>query len=316
MKIVKKIIKIILTVIIFIASFILIDGFCARFLKTRPLLAKKEIVESGIVKAGVVYKSLFADIYYCNTTIQTYDDDDNLIQNDTTIRYYKEKNSDFSCPIWINERNEILEKYQKLAEGKENLEFMKPYAEGLYKSQFHKYSYNSKLNIFAYNFNGFYRITDKTYHDYYLFDTTDFNKDPIKLELPGFDTQWEVFQVSYSKDGDTMFFYYSCGYRENYATDDQKYTKEECNKEKDKFGIYAYKVNGINDYTFLNFLSEEDANIFTAEYPQTYFVINKVIDKENIVLKYVVTRNKQIESIKEVYYVWNITDNSLKEYHE
>ena len=71
--------KFILGIIIFMISFICVDGLCARFFNTRPIIAKKEIVYNEITDVGVVYKSIFADVYYCDTIIEIYNDKDELI---------------------------------------------------------------------------------------------------------------------------------------------------------------------------------------------------------------------------------------------
>ena len=104
----KKIFKIIVGVLIFTISFICVDGLCARFLNTRPVIARKEeVIQGGSIKSkiGYVYKSIFADVYYCDTIYETYDENDNLIREEGISRHYQEKDSDFLCPIWINENS-------------------------------------------------------------------------------------------------------------------------------------------------------------------------------------------------------------------
>ena len=68
----KKYLKIILGILIFIISFICVDGLCAKFLNTRPIIAKKEIVRNEVTDIGFLYKSLFADVYYCDTVMEVY----------------------------------------------------------------------------------------------------------------------------------------------------------------------------------------------------------------------------------------------------
>ena len=117
-KILVKVLKITLILIIFIISFILVDAFSTKFFNTRPLFAKKEKTISGITETGIVYKTLFADVYYCNSMVETYDEDDNLIRNDEVLRYYEKKNSNFICKIWINEKDDIYSKYHEQAKEK------------------------------------------------------------------------------------------------------------------------------------------------------------------------------------------------------
>lgn len=74
----KKVLITILIAIIVIFGILLLDNYMTKSFKTKPFFAyKKETFN------GYIYKSLFANIYYCN---------------DKEI-YYKTKNSNFSCPI-------------------------------------------------------------------------------------------------------------------------------------------------------------------------------------------------------------------------
>ena len=104
----KRMLRFIFGIIIFIISFILIDGLCAIYMNTRPLFAYKDnIFRSDGVIDGVVYKSLFADVYYCNTVIESYDDKGIGIIDERVLRYYKTKGEDFVCDTYIDLRYEV-----------------------------------------------------------------------------------------------------------------------------------------------------------------------------------------------------------------
>lgn len=310
----RKILKIILGILIFIISFICVDGLCARFLDTRPIVSKKEALSRGIldIDSGFVYKSLFADVYYCDTVVTTYDSDGNSIVSDEIIRYYRERGAEFECQYYIDEKVEIREPYREQAVKLTNMEYMKLDAEGLYKANYDSHgSYNKKLNVFTINYVGDYKV-DYEYQDVYMFDVDNFSNDPIKLRIDGFDLVWRTTgKIHYSPSGNIMVFYYSCGYKEQWAGW-QKYTISDCEINNKDNGIYVFRVDGIDDYTLLKYYSE-DRNDYISSYKDSYFVIEKVIDDENILIKYTITNNRQIEPLLEVYYIWNIVNDTITE---
>lgn len=310
----RKILKIILGILIFIISFICVDGLCARFLDTRPIVSKKEALSRGIldIDSGFVYKSLFADVYYCDTVVTTYDSDGNSIVSDKVIRYYREKGAKFECQYYIDEKEEIRGSYREEAVKLTNMEYMKLDAEGLYMANYETFgSYNKKLNVFTINYLGDYKV-DYEYQDIYMFDVDDFSNDPIKLRIDEFDLVWRTTgKIHYSPSGNIMVFYYSCGYKEQWAGW-QKYTISDCEINNKDNGIYVFRVDGIDDYTLLKYYSE-DRNDYISSYKDSYFVIEKVIDDENILIKYTITNNRQIEPLLEVYYIWNIVNDTITE---
>lgn len=302
----KKNLKIILGLLIFIISFICIDGLCARFLDTRPIFAKKQTVYNEITDIGVVYKSLFADVYYCDTVLTIYNSKGmSKIEKDLK-RYYQAKNSDFVCDPYISEHREFDEETK-------DYEYMSIHAEGSYKAGYYENSYNKKLNTYTLNFVGYYAVNEE-YKNIYMFDVNDFSKKPIVLEVDGYDMVWRtVGGVSYSPSGNIMVFEYFCGYRDDQWAGEQKYTEEDCKKNNDNNGINVFRVNGINDYTFLGYFPYS-RNQYLDEYKESYFHIYDIIDDENIIIKYRVTHNKQEAPEMEVYYKWNITDDTLTEW--
>lgn len=312
----KKVLKGVLGILIFIITFICIDGLCARYMDTRPIIAKKEeVIQGGSIKSkiGYVYKSLFADVYYCDTIYETYDENDNLNREKGVSRHYISKGHEFFCPIWINEKEEIYIPYREESIKNRNMEYMKINAEGLYKAKYgFLNSYNKKLNIFTENYLGDYYV-DEEYQNIYMFDVNDFSKEPIVLEIDGYDMIWRTHGVSYSPSGNIMVFEYFCGYRDEQWMGPQKYTKEDCDKNIDNNGINVFKVNGINDYTFLGYYADS-RNLYINEYKDSYFHIYDILDDENIIIKYRVTHNKHVEPEMEVYYKWNIIDDTLTEW--
>lgn len=301
----KKILKIVLWVFLFAVSFVCVDGICARYLKTRPILSKKEAVFSEISDVGVVYKSIFADVYYCDTIVEYYNAEGQMDLEKEVRRYYEKKNSDFVCDVYLSDTTQF-------EESKVGLEYMQIKAEGIYKAGYSSESYNKKLNLFTYNFVGTSKATD-AYQDVYMFDVRDFSKEPIKLVVDGFDVAWRTNSIQYSPSGNIMVFYYSCGYRPEQWMGEQKYTEEECIQNSKDNGIYVFKVNGINDYTLLSHFSES-RNPYKKEYRDSYFRIDRVLDDENVLIQYLVTNNKQEEPTDVVYYVWNIVDDTLTEW--
>ena len=309
----KKILKIILGIVIFIISFICVDGLCARFLDTKPIVSlKEEVIQGGSIKSkiGYVYKSIFADVYYCDTIYEDYDEDNNLIREDGISRHYVDRGSNFDCPVWINEKDDIYESYREEAIKYRNMEYMKIDAKGLYESNFGFFmSTNKKLGSIAVNYLGDYYV-DSEYFGIYLFDTDNFDKEPVKLEIGGYDIPWRVVgSVSYSKSGNIMVFEYFCGYRPDQWMGEQKYNEEDCKKNNDHNGINVFKVNGINDYEFYGYFPDS-RNQYIDEYKDSYFHIHKILDDENIIIKYTVTNNKHGEPYMEVYYKWNIVDDT------
>lgn len=311
----KKLLKIIIGILIFIISFICIDGLCARFLRTMPIISRKDVVIQGAAKieSGYVYKSLFADVYYCDTIYESYDEEDNMIREEIITRHYRKKNSEFVCPIWINEKSEIFESYRSEAVKYTDIEYMKLQAEGLYEADYSG-TYNKKLNMFTTSFVGDDLYVSNEYQDIYLFDVSDFNKEPVRMKLDGFDLTWRIKgDIMYSPDGNIMAFEYFCGYRSEQWMGWQKYTKEDCDKNSDDNGIYVFRVNDVNDYTLLGYYSDS-RNEYVDEYKDSYFNIYEIIDDENIIIKYVVTHNKQETPLLEIYYKWNIVDDTLTDW--
>ena len=311
----NKISRIILWVLVFIISFILIDGICARFLETRPIIAKKEDLVRGTlnVEIGVVYKSFFADVYYCDTVVTTYDEDNNSIMEDKVIRYYRERGAEFECQYFIDEKAEIRESYREQAEKFTNMKYMKLDAEGLYRAGWTYFgSYNKKLEVWTINYVGDYKV-DYEYQDIYMFNVNDFSLDPVKLKINGFDLIWRTSdKIYYSPSGNIMAFNYSCGYKEQWAGW-QKYTEEDCYKNNKENGIYVFMIDGLNDLTLLNYYPESE-NKYIDEYSDSYFRIYNILDDENIIMKWTITHNKQEEPSAEVYYKWNIVDDTLTEW--
>ena len=89
----------------------------------------------------------------------------------------------------------------------------------------------------------------------------------------------------------------------------RKYSEEDCKNNKDTTGIYVFRINSINDYEKINFYKED--NSYLEEYPESYFSIQEVINDTEMIIKYVLTKNKQTEVDKIIYVKWNfITDKS------
>lgn len=302
----KKMFKNLFGIIIFIISFICVDGLCARFFETIPIIAKKEMVYNEITDVGVVYKSIFADVYYCDTIIELYNGSGDMNLAKEVKRYYQNKNTNFVCDVYISETGEFLEEAI-------DFEYMALSAEGIYKAGYNSEGYNKKLNVFTKNFVGYYAVREE-YQDIYMFDVDDFSKKPIKLEIEGYDLVWRTLGgVSYSPSGNIMVFQYFCGYREEQWMGEQKYTEEDCKVNSDDNGIYVFRVNGINDYTKIGYYSDK-RNEYIDEYQESYFLIYKILDDENIIIKYTVTNNKHEKPYNEIYYKWNIMDNTLTEW--
>lgn len=302
----KKCLKMILGFLIFIISFICVDGLCARFLNTRPVISKKEIVRNEVTDIGILYKSLFADVYYCDTVVEVQNGEglSSLIKE--IKRYYRNKDSDFICDPYMSEIRELDTEIV-------DYEYMSLSAEGAYKSGLWNYAYNKKLNVYTHNFVGAVAVRE-VIQNIYMFDVNDFSKKPIVLGINGYDMIWRTVNgVSYSDSGNIMVFEYFCGYRDEQWMGNQRYSYEDCKKNNDNNGINVFKVNGINDYTFLGYFPDS-RNPYLDEYKDSYFHIYDIMDDENIIIKYTVTNNKHAEPYMEVYYKWNIIHDTLTEW--
>lgn len=313
----KKVLKIFFGIMIFIISFICVDGLCSRYLNTKPIISlKEEVIQGGSIKSrvGYVYKSIFADVYYCDTIYEDYDEDNNLLREEGISRHYVYKGGEFDCPIWINERSDTYESYREVAKKYRNMKYMKINAKGLYESNFDNLMrINKKLKTISVNYIGDYYV-DFEYFGIYMFDTNNFDKEPVKIEIDGYDIPWRVVgNVLYSPSGNIMAFEYFCGYRDEQWMGEQKYNEDDCARNKDNNGINVFKVNGINDYDLYGYFSD-NRNQYIAEYRDSYFHIHKILDDQNIIIKYTVTHNKHMEPYMEVYYKWNIVEDTLTEW--
>lgn len=302
----KRFFKIILGILIFIISFIFVDGFCARFLNTRPVIARKELVRNEVTDIGVLYKSLFADVYYCDTVVEVQNGEGMFSLIKEMKRYYQNKDNDFTCDPYISEIRELDTEIV-------DYEYMSLSAEGAYKAGLWNYAYNKKLNVYTHNFVGAFSVRE-IYQNIYMFDVDDFSKKPIVLGINGYDMVWRTVNgVSYSDSGNIMVFEYFCGYRDEQWVGNQKYSLEDCKKNTDNNGINVFRVNGINDYTFLGYFPYS-RNKYLNEYKESYFHVYDILDDDNIIIKYTVTNNKHEEPYMIVYYKWNISDDTLTEW--
>lgn len=311
----KNIFKIVGLVMIGIILIVLVDFICAKYFKTRPLIAKKEIAyynqydkDMIPLELGVVYRSLFADIYYCDTTVDTYDREYHMKREQKVIRYYLKKGEKFTCKSSISyyPGDEGIKDYVDMNNPSDK-EYIKSIARDLYKQKLDRlYDINNKMGVMIYNLLG--SPIDSEYQDVYMFDINDFSKDPVKLLIDGFDMTWRSGNYKSSESGNIFSFYYSCGYKE-YLGVSGKYSEEDCLKNKDTSGIYVFRVKGINDYEKINFYKED--NSYLEEYPESYFVIEEVTSDTEMIIKLVLTKNKQEEPDRIVYIKWNfITDKS------
>lgn len=323
----KKKFKVIILITIGIIILVGVDGLSARYLKTRPLIAKKEKTyyedvdygkdnyNTGLLELGVVYKSLFADVYYCDTTVDTYDSEYHMEREQKIVRYYVKKGEKFTCQSSISyyPNDEGFKDYMN-SDVQSDKEYIKAYAKDLYNDDSLRslYDVNEKMGVMIYNFLGHY--ISEEYRDVFMFDIADFTKDPIKLEIDGFDLAWRGYQFTSSPSGNILAFYYSCGYKDQWAGS-RKYTLEDCDKNKDSSGVYIFRVNGINDYEQLAFYPE-GRNEYLSEYPDTYFVIDKVISDSEIVFKYTVSKNRQEEPFEIVKRKWNFSNDTVEEYQD
>lgn len=313
----RDIFKVLGLVIIGIILVVLVDFVCARYFKTRPLIAKKEIAyynsnDKNMIplELGVVYKSLFADVYYCDTTVDTYDEEYHMEREQKVIRYYLKKGEKFTCKSSISyyPGDDGIKDYVDM-DNPSDMEYIKSIARDLYNQKLDKlYGVNNKMGVMIYNLLG-YHIDDE-YQDVYMFDINDFSKDPVKLLIEGFDMKWRSGNYKSSKSGEIFSFYYSCGYKE-YFGNGGKYSMNECIKNKETSGIYVFRVKGINDYEKINFYKED--NSYLEEYPESYFVIEEVINDTEMIIKMVLTKNKQEEPDKIIYVKWNFITNKSEE---
>lgn len=312
----KNIFKWVLLVIIGLILVVFVDGICAKYFDTRPLIAKKEVVAYYIdgekntvpLESGIVYKSLFADVYYCDTTVDTYDSEYHMEREQKIIRYYLKKGEVFTCKSSISyyPGDEGIKNYVDM-DNPSDMEYIKSIAKDLYNQKLDGlYDVNNKMGVMIYNFLG-YPINTR-YQDVYMFNINDFSKDPIKLLIEGFDMAWRSINYKSSPSGNIFSFYYTCGYRDQWGGY-RKYSEEDCKNNKDTTGIYVFRINSINDYEKINFYKED--NSYLEEYPESYFSIQEVINDTEMIIKYVLTKNKQTEVDKIIYVKWNfITDKS------
>ncbi len=311
----KRLIKTVCLILIGMLVVILVDGVCTKYFKTRPLIAKREVAyyhdsSSNTIplELGVVYKSIFADIYYCDTTVDTYDKEYHMSREQKIIRYYLKKGEKFTCKSSISYYPDYvgIKDYVDM-DNPSDKEYIKSIAKDLYNQKLDGiYDVNNKMGVMIYNLLGYH--IDNEYQDVYMFDINDFSKEPVKLLIEGFDMAWRSSNYKSSPSGNILTFNYSCGYKE-YFGESGKYSLEDCEKNRDTTGIYVFRVKGINDYEKINFYKED--NSYLEEYPEGYFVISKVINDEEMIIKFVLTKNKQEEPDKIVYVKWNfITDKS------
>ena len=319
----KKIGKITILFVIGIVILIGVDGFSAKYLKTRPLIAKKEDARYEdksydgkenlySIDLGVVYKSLFADIYYCDTTVDTYNDG-HMEREQKIIRYYLKKGEKFTCKSSISyyPNSEEIKDYLN-SSNPSDLEYIKAVAKSLYRENLTGiYGINNKMGVMICNFLGY--PIDNEYRDVYMFNINDFSKDPVKLVIDGFDLTWRSMNYKSSPSGNILSFYYGCGYKDQWAGN-RKYSIEDCNNNIKTSGIYVFRVNGINDYEKINFYEQD--NSYLREYPESYFLIDKVINDEEMIIKFVLTKNKQEKPEKILRVKWNFINGKSEEYSD
>ena len=313
----KNIFRVLGLVIIGFILIVFVDFVCSKYFKPRPLIAKREIAyynsdDKNMVplELGIVYKSLFADVYYCDTTVDTYDSEYHMEREQKVIRYYLKKGEKFTCKSSISyyPGDKGIKDYVDM-DNPSDMEYIKSIAKDLYSQKLDRlYDINNKMGVMIYNLLG-YPIDDE-YRDVYMFDINDFSKDPVKLLIEGFDMKWRSGNYKSSESGNIFSFYYSCGYKE-YFGNGGKYSMDDCMKNKDTSGIYVFRVKGINDYEKINFYKED--NSYLEEYPESYFVIEKVINDTEMIIKMILTKNKQEEPYKITYIKWNFITNKSEE---
>ena len=139
----KNIFKTIGLVVIGLVLILLVDGICAKYLKTRPLIAKKEVAyyndgnkNTIPLELGIVYKSLFADVYYCDTTVDTYDKEYHMEREQKVIRYYLKKGEKFTCKSSISyyPEDDGIRDYVDM-DNPSDKEYIKSVAKDLYKQK-------------------------------------------------------------------------------------------------------------------------------------------------------------------------------------
>lgn len=313
----KNIFRVLGLVIIGFILIVLVDFVCSKYFKTRPLIAKREIAyynsdDKNMVplELGIVYKSLFADVYYCDTTVDTYDSEYHMEREQKVIRYYLKKGEKFTCKSSISyyPGDKGIKDYVDM-DNPSDMEYIKSIAKDLYNQKLDGlYDVNNKMGVMIYNFLG-YPINTR-YQDVYMFNINNFSKDPIKLLIDGFDMAWRSINYKSSPSGNIFSFYYTCGYKE-YFGNGGKYSMDDCMKNKDTSGIYVFRVKGMNDYEKINFYKED--NSYLEEYPGSYFVIEKVINDTEMIIKMILTKNKQEEPDKIIYIKWNFITNKSEE---
>lgn len=300
-------------VIIFLVTLFLVDMISYSCFGTKPLIAKKEVIND--YGSSVLYKTVMSNIYYCDTTVDTYLDG-GMDREQKLIRYVVKKGDIFTCKSSISyySDSDSINEYMN-SDNPNDIEYMKYYVKNLYNDNLDSlYDINKKLNVLIYNFNGLNAIDEK-YNDVYMFDYNDFTKDPIRLEIDGFDLRWRGTNFKSSKSGDIFSFYYTCGYRFEGWMGEQKYTESECINNLNTSGIYVFKVNSINDLEEIAFYPESN-NIYVSEYKDSYFNILELLTDKEMIITYVVTNNKYMEPVKKVNYIWNFIDNTIEVYQE
>lgn len=318
----KKYFKYVVIVMVFLFTLCVVDMVCYSYFGTKPLVAKKEVINNYSVDVGVLYRTILSDIYYCDTTVDTYDDN-GMNRQQKMIRYVIKKGDTFTCKSNISyyntaddytnseNHNDSINDYLS-DNNPSDIEYMKYYVKDLYNNNLDGlYGINNKLNILIYNFNGLSTIDEK-YYDVYMFDYNDFTKDPVKLSIESFDLVWRGTSYKSSPSGEILSFYYNCGYHEGQWLGEQKYTKEDCENNRSTSGIYVFKVNNINNFEEIAYFPESN-NDYVNEYKDSYFGITEVLNDEEMIITYVITNNKQEEPFKKVNYIWNFIDNTIKE---
>lgn len=309
----KKVFKCFIMIIIFLVTLFLVDMISYSYFGTKPLIAKKEVILG--YGDGVLYKTIISDIYYCDTTVDTYTDD-GMNREQKLIRYVIKKGDTFTCKSTISyySDNDNVDDYLN-SDNPNDIEYMKYYVKNLYQDKLGSlYDLNNKLNVLIYNFNGLDSI-DELYQDIYMFDYNDFTKDPVKLEIDGFDLKWRSTNYKSSPSGEIFSFYYNCGYKSEGWMGEQKYTESDCVNNLSTSGIYVFKVNSFNDLEQIAIYPESN-NKYISEYKDSYFMIDKLLNDSEMIITYVVTNDKQIDIGKKVKYIWNFIDNSIKEYQD
>ena len=165
----KKIFRVLGLVIIGFILIVLVDFVCSKYFKTRPLIAKREIAYYNSddknmmpLELGIVYKSLFADVYYCDTTVDTYDSEYHMEREQKVIRYYLKKGEKFTCKSSISyyPGDKGIKDYVDM-DNPSDMEYIKSIAGDLYSQKLDRlYDINNKMGVMIYNLLG-YPIDDE-----------------------------------------------------------------------------------------------------------------------------------------------------------